>query len=313
MVCAVLLAFADLLEGRHPRALVWLTIATAWFRCDMLLLCGTVGIMLLAARKVRRHNRGCHGSSSTTPTATHDVSPHTNTHRCPSFTLLVWDLVSPLLLLVRCVKARHECACCTQSTTSSSLCPILCNAVVTVAVDSVFWRRLLWPEGVVFWYNTIMNQSPNWGTSPWHWYATSALPRSMLGAALLAPVGLLSRVNPVLGCLDRRVAHVVLPALGFVAIYSWLPHKELRFVLPVVPLLNLAAAHGAVKLCVPLPSTQRETVEFPGGATYAGTHTSRMNRCPLKIKWKLPALAVLGLLAASACLSRTLWQVAKRL
>eukprot|EP00240_Pyramimonas_obovata_P006170 CAMPEP_0118955538 /NCGR_PEP_ID=MMETSP1169-20130426/60131_1 /TAXON_ID=36882 /ORGANISM="Pyramimonas obovata, Strain CCMP722" /LENGTH=317 /DNA_ID=CAMNT_0006903411 /DNA_START=124 /DNA_END=1073 /DNA_ORIENTATION=+ len=99
----------------------------------------------------------------------------------------------------------------------------------SVALDSVMWRRLIWPEGEVLWFNTVENRSGEWGVMPFHWYYTNALPRSLLAAAVLAPLG---------AFLERRVRGLALAALGFITLYSNLPHKELRFIFPAIPLLN---------------------------------------------------------------------------
>ncbi|EIE22326.1 Alg9-like mannosyltransferase [Coccomyxa subellipsoidea C-169] len=115
------------------------------------------------------------------------------------------------------------------------------SLALTVSVDSVFWGRWLWPEGEVLWFNTAENRSSEWGVMPLHWYWTSALPRALLGALPLAALGVL---------LERRLRpHLACVAL-YIALYSFLPHKEVRFLLPVLPLFNVAAAAAAWRLWI---------------------------------------------------------------
>jgi alpha-1,6-mannosyltransferase len=47
---------------------------------------------------------------------------------------------------------------------------------------------------------------------------------------------------------NAQIRSLVRPAIGFVFLMSFLGHKEWRFVVYVVPMLNIAAAHGAQSL-----------------------------------------------------------------
>ena len=137
---------------------------------------------------------------------------------------------------------------------------------------------LMWPEGSVLWFNTVENRSAEWGTSPGHWYLTSALPRSLL---LAYPLSFVVSKHPQLreappplpkksqkqktkkklppppsvahpsslpdlfhyqgAVLEPRARPVFVCASFFVATYSLLPHKELRFIFPTLPLFNACA------------------------------------------------------------------------
>ncbi|KAG6556266.1 hypothetical protein Mapa_002207 [Marchantia paleacea] len=149
--------------------------------------------------------------------------------RCDMILLLA--PVGVTLLLTRSISFWNAVKCCAIT--------VIISIGLSVAVDSIFWQRRVWPEFEVLWFNSVLNRSSEWGTSPFHWYFTSALPRAMMAGLPLALVGVV---------LERRTAKYVLPVLIFITLYSKLPHKELRFILVGVPVLNIAGATAMARI-----------------------------------------------------------------
>ena len=119
----------------------------------------------------------------------------------------------------------------------------LIGLIATVPLDSFLWLRFpLWPELAGFYYNAIRGNALQWGTSPWYFYFTNALPR-----LLMNPLNWLVCIPLAIGMKATRKASidVLAPLLAFVTIYSFQPHKEWRFILYAVPGMTAVAAAGA--------------------------------------------------------------------
>jgi alpha-1,6-mannosyltransferase len=156
----------------------------------------------------------------------------------------VWFRCDVLVLAAPLAVATLATRRATLWTAAASAVASLALAVaLSVALDSYLWRRPIWPELQVFLYNFVANKSHLWGVSPWHWYATSALPRALLALypllALAAPAALFSSSSFSSESWSPRSSSAALASLfiflAFVALYSYLPHKELRFLFPGLP------------------------------------------------------------------------------
>uniref|UniRef100_A0A672NHX1 Mannosyltransferase n=1 Tax=Sinocyclocheilus grahami TaxID=75366 RepID=A0A672NHX1_SINGR len=127
---------------------------------------------------------------------------------------------------------------------------------LTVMVDTVFWNKLLWPEGQVLWYNTVLNKSSNWGIS-----------FSLGSTILFIPLGLL----------DRRTRKPLIVTVGFILLYSFLPHKELRFIIYTFPVFNMIAACGCSFIFQNLKKTKKKKY-FCINAKILTVHTLLVHR-----------------------------------
>uniref|UniRef100_A0A1I7RST6 Mannosyltransferase n=1 Tax=Bursaphelenchus xylophilus TaxID=6326 RepID=A0A1I7RST6_BURXY len=145
-------------------------------------------------------------------------------------------LFGPLYLLLFFTKEADVLA-----TIKTGVVAGLVGLAVTIPIDSLFWQQWIWPEGKVILFNVVENKSHLYGTTPFLWYFYSVLPRALLGSLFLIPFGLL---------MDRRLWRWAFVALSFIGLYSFLPHKELRFIIYAFPLLNLAAANFCARLWI---------------------------------------------------------------
>ena len=128
----------------------------------------------------------------------------------------------------------------------------LVGLVLTVSIDTFFWQSStpIWPELSAFLANVFPAEdslgASAWGTSPWHWYFTSALPRLLLSPTAL-PLLAYSAIDRVL---RPASTPLLVPSLIYTALYSILPHKETRFLFPILPSLTTAMALAAQRLTI---------------------------------------------------------------
>nr|VDD59699.1 unnamed protein product [Brassica oleracea] len=104
---------------------------------------------------------------------------------------------------------------------------IFLSTGLTISVDSIMWKKFVWPEFEVFWFNSILNRSSDWVAKPDTFHS--------LVLHLSTPT--------VFACSLSSI-----PVISFVLLYSKLPHKELRFIISSVPMLNLSAAVAASRM-----------------------------------------------------------------
>ncbi len=94
----------------------------------------------------------------------------------------------------------------------------------------IITSNLIWPEGVVLFFNTVENKSSEWGVMPWHWYFTVAIPKALHVNIIFIIIGLicpLSRINKdiVDNRINGKLLYYVFPIIMFICLYSNLPHK----------------------------------------------------------------------------------------
>jgi len=111
---------------------------------------------------------------------------------------------------------------------------LLLPVVAFGLVDAITWSYPFQSSLRYLWVTFAENKSALFGTEPWYWYLLQVAVR-FLPLFLLALVGV--RRSPFLGWV----------VLIILASHSLIPHKELRFMYPVMPMVITLAALGFVE------------------------------------------------------------------
>lgn len=124
--------------------------------------------------------------------------------------------------------------------------------LLTVTIDTYFWQSqsYLWPELSAFLSNVFPQKASQgasaWGTQPFYWYFVVALPRLLMNQILM--IDLFWNFQST--WTDIRVLDHQIPSYAYLVLYSLLPHKETRFLFPVVPSFTLLAALTCTRLTI---------------------------------------------------------------
>lgn len=120
-------------------------------------------------------------------------------------------------------------------------------ALVFGALDTITWHDVPgtlfkgWFHSAVVYlrFNLIEGKAANWGTAPWTFYGVHLF-RSMPGVTLVLLIGAILAF--------RRTLGVTLLVLSFLALHMSSVHKELRFILPILPVACALASVGFSQL-----------------------------------------------------------------
>jgi phosphatidylinositol glycan class B len=108
-------------------------------------------------------------------------------------------------------------------------------AVAFGALDWATWGRPFHSALQYLKFNLVEGKASQWGTAPFGWYAAVLWRGMPLLAVLLGAFSLAAA---------RRAPALLCTAVAFFLLHALIPHKELRFLLPVIPLFCALAASG---------------------------------------------------------------------
>lgn len=176
-----------------------------------------------------------------------DDSPRATIAVTLAATVLGWPFASACLVPVALdILYRHGLL----RTVGWGVVTALVVVVPAVAIDSLFYRRLVFPAFNIVWYNVLDSETSSelYGVEPLSYYLVNLLLNFNVVALLAALAPLCVAVSFSTRVALRNLWYLS-PAYVWLAIMLPQPHKEERFLFVVYPLLCLCAAVASHELC----------------------------------------------------------------
>eukprot|EP01126_Amoeba_proteus_P066772 TRINITY_DN9729_c0_g1_i1.p1 TRINITY_DN9729_c0_g1~~TRINITY_DN9729_c0_g1_i1.p1 ORF type:complete len:442 (-),score=58.75 TRINITY_DN9729_c0_g1_i1:178-1503(-) len=101
---------------------------------------------------------------------------------------------------------------------------------VSVLIDSLWYAKFVIVQSNFLQFNVVSGGANQYGTHPWHWYFSQALPIQLGPYLPIFVAGILTTKPTIMYYKELTVA------VWYICVLSLMSHKELRFILPVFPI-----------------------------------------------------------------------------
>jgi phosphatidylinositol glycan class B len=108
------------------------------------------------------------------------------------------------------------------------------------------WTGLIFTPILFFKVNVVNNISLFYGVHTWHWYISQGIPFMMTTMSPLLVYGFYAIWNHP--AIYHRAQSLLQLSVWIIVVYSLLPHKEFRFLFPIMPILLIMCAYGLSQL-----------------------------------------------------------------
>lgn len=108
---------------------------------------------------------------------------------------------------------------------------------ILIALDSLYYKTLTFTAYNFLYKNIIENVSAKFGVSPFEEYIITTLPKVMSLNLIFFVIGTFLNIKETFNL--KKFPYFLLFILTYLIIVSFIPHKEERFILPIMPYIML--------------------------------------------------------------------------